>query len=318
MTGVSAGKRAAGEVSVRSAGGFRLSHVPQLGGKVTSLRYGESGRQWLAAPVRPLAAPSRADQPWGELDCSGWDECFPNVGSHHRLALLDHGEVWRHPWHHEAAGANCGDAPGVSGWVCPPGREYRFNRDIRTLGSRLDITYRIDNSADEPLPWAWAQHLLLAADERTRLVLPAPARLRLDSAFWHGRPHQDLRWLLRDDELASSTRLDRSRGHAAKLWFTRPLPPIVAVVNGSDWLAWRIGQSTPTALGLWVNLGGWGEHAVGHVAVEPAFGANDDPLLAYAESSALDAGQSNRWRVVIEAGTGLAELDVLLHDGRLW
>ncbi|MGH6653647.1 MAG: hypothetical protein ACRDVE_00415, partial [Actinocrinis sp.] len=57
-------------------------------------------------------------------------------------------------------------------------------------------------------------------------------------------------------------------------------------------------------LGLWINLGGWGDPPPRHVAIEPAFGAHDDPSDAYAQVKPLPAGESTAWQVVIEAGVG--------------
>src|SRR5579863_1224122 len=100
----------------------RLNWAPELGGKITSLRFGaagfadrdsegggsvgsgsvgsdseDAGREWLAPPVRARAVPLPG-QHWGELDCSGWDECLPNIGADPGAGLSDHGDVWRIPW----------------------------------------------------------------------------------------------------------------------------------------------------------------------------------------------------------------------------
>lgn len=307
-----ASEPAPAQVSARSPHGFQLSYTPQLGGKVTSLRYGDTGRQWLAEPVRPLGFPDRADQPWDELDCSGWDECFPNIGRSDRLGLLDHGDVWRHPWT-DGSAQESSESPQLSGWVSPPGRGYRFSRDIHAMGSRLKLDYLLENVGDQELHWAWSQHALLTADERTRLVVPTATPMRVDGAFRHGRPDRDVRWLLDGDILAPSTSLERAGGRAVKLWFSQPLPTAVAVVHGSEWLAWLVGLSTFTALGLWVNLGGWGGSPLSQIAVEPAFGADDDPAVAFATSPPLPPGQARRWEVMIRAGRGLDELDAALR-----
>lgn len=284
-------------------GGPRLSWWPGLGGKVTSLRFGEYGREWLAPPVRPLAAPAPG-QDWGELDCSGWDECLPNLGASAADGLADHGDVWRYPWT-VVPGAACGS-------VAPPHREYRFARDITAQDSTLRIEYRLENVGGRPLDWAWAQHLLLAADERTRIVSSAPMRFRVDGAFEAAFPAAGFDWLAPDVAPAVALDLAGAVGRAAKLWFEPPLPAVVAVVNGEEWLAWRIAESSFPHLGLWVNLGGWGDLPLRHLALEPAFGAHDRPADAYPDLDPLAAGESRTWRVVIEAGVGAPALRALL------
>jgi hypothetical protein len=285
------------------AGPLRVRFAPGLGGKVTSLR--AHGREWLAPPVRALRTPAPG-QDWGELDCSGWDECLPNIGASADGGLADHGDVWRLPWR-----ARSGPAT-LSGWVSSTVRNYRFAREIETEGGLLRVGYRLDNLGEEPLAWAWAQHMLLAADERTRIVASSPMRLRLDSAFVSGAVSSGFDWLCPGAVPATEIGLEGAVGRAAKLWFEPPLPAVVAVVAGDEWLAWHVADSSAPDLGLWVNLGGWGGVPLRHVAIEPAFGARDAPAESYAALAPLGPGERRSWRTVIEAGVGRPALDRLL------
>ncbi|MGH6654720.1 MAG: hypothetical protein ACRDVE_05895, partial [Actinocrinis sp.] len=133
----------------------RLRWTPDLGGKVSSLRFGAAGREWLAAPVRPPAAP-RPGQDWAEMDCSGWDECFPNIAGAPADGLQDHGDVWRLPWTAQSPDSAGQPPDSVIGSVTPDGRAYRFGRQIAVEDSALRIAYGVDNLGDRPLPWAWA------------------------------------------------------------------------------------------------------------------------------------------------------------------
>lgn len=275
----------------------RLNWAPELGGKITSLRFEiggfDAGREWLAPPVRARAIPLPG-QDWGELDCSGWDECLPNIGAEPGAGLSDHGDVWRIPWT---------AAPGstASGHVSPPHRSYRFARDVTSAaGGTLRVDYRLKNVGEDPLRWAWAQHMVLAADDRTRIVASSPMRLRVDAVFPDGEI---------DLEPKTVIELGKMVGRAAKLWLEPPLPAVVAVVRDTDWLAWRIAESSFLHLGLWLNLGGWGDVPLRHVAVEPAFGAHDDPHAAYADLDPLPPGDEHAWSVLIQAGTGLTALE---------
>ena len=276
----------------------RLNWAPELGGKITSLRFeagdiGEAGREWLAPPIRARAVP-RPGQDWSELDCSGWDECLPNIGAAPGAGLSDHGDVWRIPWTPAPGGT-------ASGHVSPPDRSYSFARDITSAaGGALRIDYRLKNLGADQLRWAWAQHMLLAADERTRIVASSPMHLRVDALF---------NAVGSEFESTSVIELREMAGRAAKLWLEPPLPAVVAVVRDADWLAWRVADSSFPHLGLWLNLGGWGDVPLRHVAVEPAFGAHDDPARAYADLDPLSPGDEHAWSVLIQAGTGFAALE---------
>jgi hypothetical protein len=303
-------------LSPTSADGLRVKVAPGLGAKVTSLRVA-GGREWLAPPVRPLATPVRADQEWAELDCSGWDECFPNIAASQTLGLLDHGEVWRHPWT-----ANQTDT-GVRTEISTD--RYTLARELRLSGRRLlaDYTLRSEkpSGSDDAINWAWAQHPLLSVDERTRLLVPAAARVRLEAAFAGGESVAGGEWVCPTGLLDTDTALGVMQGRAAKLWFERPLPRVIAVQHDEEWLAWRIDESSIEEVGLWINLGGWrgsSDATLRHLAIEPAFGSADDPELAYAQSARLlPAGGERRWNVVIEAGRGRSALADLLTSATL-
>ncbi|MDQ1731800.1 MAG: hypothetical protein QOK10_1959 [Pseudonocardiales bacterium] len=299
------------ELPAASARGLRVAVLPELGAKVTSLRLTD-GREWLAQPVRPLAAPAHPDQDWAELDCSGWDECFPNIAPSQALGLRDHGEVWRHPWSARmtAAGLRTEIRTG----------RYRFARELTSSGNQLVADYLLRNESPQggaELDWAWAQHPLLAVDESTRLLLPGPARVRLDACFGDAESAAGIEWLCPSGLLEPETLLGVAQGRAAKLWFERPLPPVIAVLHEDEWLAWKIADPSIDEVGLWINLGGWGgtgDTTFRHLAIEPAFGGVDDPEIAYAGgvSRRLPAASQRRWRVVIEAGRGRPALTKLL------
>ncbi|MFN2518145.1 MAG: hypothetical protein ABR604_03730, partial [Jatrophihabitantaceae bacterium] len=195
---------------------------------------------------------------------------------------------------------------------------YDLQRTLRTGGNRLLADYCLQNDDSERLDWAWAQHPLLAVDERTRLVLPAPAPVRVGSAFADGTPSSDIGWLSPSGKLARETELTGARGHAAKIWFEAPHPTSIGVLHGEEWLLWRTVDAPD--LGVWINLSGWGPQPLAHLAIEPAFGSSDDPEIAYAQSSSaggwsLPGGARRSWRVTIEAGRGRDALATAMASG---
>jgi len=277
-------------------GNLSLEVLPALGAKVVSLRYG-GHPEWLAQPVRRLRVPSQPAGAWGNYDCSGWDECMPNVGA--TSELPDHGMVWSREWFVSAQRDRIVASIDVA-------NRFQLQRELLLTDTdgvgTLVASYRIQALGDQPLTWGWAQHPLLAADPSTMIVLPEPARVRVDSAFVDGQPVADAEWLCPGGLLAARTDLGKAHGRAAKLWFGHPLPSFVAIVRASDVLVWRIDQTSASHLGLWVNGGGWGALPRWHVAVEPSFGAHDDFDLAQRAGAGLrlHPGDTHAWRVVLQ------------------
>jgi hypothetical protein len=189
------------------------------------------------------------------------------------------------------------------------GRAYRFTRRISLTPSTAVVDYEVRNDGDAPLPWAWAQHAMLAADDATAVVLPAGTGVRAESAFGAGHDGADLERVLRTGRLGPRLDLAGTAGRAVKLWLTDPLPRWIAVVRNGGWVGWDLAASSVPHCGLWLNRGGWdadGER-LDHVGVEPAFGAADDPVRATRGRAPLAPGATGTWRTVLRFG----------HDPRL-
>src|SRR5689334_18830697 len=79
-----------------------LSIIPELGGKINSLRDTRSGREWLwRHPRFPYKQVPYGSSYTAASDTGGWDECFPSVAEckypsapWKGAAIQDHGELW--------------------------------------------------------------------------------------------------------------------------------------------------------------------------------------------------------------------------------
>jgi len=109
---------------------------------------------------------------------SGIDECFPTVAACSGLTAdgdsydyADHGLLWQGPW--EAAERN-----GGLDISCAPARlGYTFQRRCSFESeSVLLLDYRVRNSGTARVPFVYCLHMLLAADARTRAILPRGMR----------------------------------------------------------------------------------------------------------------------------------------------
>ena len=166
-----------------NTGVLSLSLLPELGGKLNSLRDLRTGREWLWRNPRL----SYRRMPHGksyvlEADTGGWDECFPSVapcdypsppwaGAH----IQDHGELWS-----QAAALEVVEGDREirlrtrwQGVVLP----YTFERTISLAAgsATIRLEYVARSQADAPQHFIWSAHPLLAIEPGMSLLLPPSA-----------------------------------------------------------------------------------------------------------------------------------------------
>jgi len=179
------------ELVAIDTGPLSLSLLPELGGKLTSLRDARTGREWLWR--NPRIGYERV--PYGAsyvqvADTGGWDECFPTVapcdypsapwqGAH----LQDHGELWSQPTLFEllGGGREVGLYTRWEGVMLP----YSSERTITlSAGSaRIRFEYAVHSHADAPLQFIWSAHPLLAIEPGMSLRLPPAATFNCGSSI---------------------------------------------------------------------------------------------------------------------------------------
>jgi galactose mutarotase-like enzyme len=141
------------------------------GGKIRSLRSLRTGLEYLYHDTRT----SFSDVSYSDHDVSGIDECFPTVmacqypcGLWRSLHLGDHGLLWRRPW--RLTRSDQAITAAIELTAIP----IRFERVCRLAQpGEVILDYTIDNRGTEPFEFLYAHHLLLAANEHTRIEYPA-------------------------------------------------------------------------------------------------------------------------------------------------
>ena len=136
--------------------------VPDLGGRVVSLRDERSGREWLTQGSLP--GPDEAGM-WRREDAVfsgrvsfGWDECLPTVapcGDPAAAASLlrDHGDLWG-----RAAEVRADDGVITTTWT-PERWACRFRRRISLEpGGTIRAEYDLVSLMDKPAPLLWSMH----------------------------------------------------------------------------------------------------------------------------------------------------------------
>jgi len=285
--------------------------LPELGGKIVSLLYKPTGKEWLIdSGPRPLAkVPYGSD--YGRADLSGWDECFPTIvacgypgeGAYYGRPMPDHGELWSVPWRMEASGS------GLIGEVDGIALPYRFKRALAFKDdSTLRMSYSAANAGEEPLFVFWTAHPLFAATEQTRIVLPEGMKKLLcvdgGKAFRQGESYA---WPQGDgaralDRIGPPFALD-----SRKFYAENGLTDGWAMLREADTgefvsLSWSAAELP--YFGFWVDEG---EHTGCSVcALEPCNGYYDSLTEAFRQGKLLRIapGETVEWGLEVRAGNG--------------
>ena len=139
-------------------GFLELTIIPELGGKVSSLRDPRSGREWLwRHPRYAYKHVPHMSSYTAEADTGGWDECFPSVAEcaypsapWQGAAIQDHGELWS-----QVAGFKLDEQEDRvtlrTSWqgIALP---YTFTRTITLAANSaiLRTNYEVTSHADQP------------------------------------------------------------------------------------------------------------------------------------------------------------------------
>lgn len=263
-----------------------LAMVPELGGRVVSLRSRRSGREWCwHRPEARWLWRSEPGSNFGESPQAGIDECVPSVAActWRGRAVPDHGEVWFQRWQLDAAELAAGRLTATVDLTVTP---LRFRRSISATAEGFRFDYALTNVGASPEEYVWCVHPLFTIEEGDRIELPGEvSALRVNGGIGT-RPiaHGEM-WNYPEPE--PGFRLDRLqtpgmprgciKGFAGPLREGR-----AALANDRTGARLEISWDVAAAplLGLWLNRGHAGIH---HVALEPTNGAPDSLAQAVSE-----------------------------------
>jgi len=289
--------------------------LPELGGKVASLRY--KGMELLQAPLRAYAlrTPGMAFE---ASDASGMDECLPSVAActvktaGGMVQIPDHGEFWQRPCAVERR-CGCEVKLTATGGVFP----LRLERTLRVEGSGLRIDYRLENVGEVEVPYVWSAHPLFAVEEGDAIVLPESVRELIVEGSAAGRlgaKGSVVTWPVA--ETRGGARVDLSRAGKPgdevgdKVYGACPLSSLAdgwaAIERRQAGVRVQVGFDavlTPH-LGLWFCYGGWPEGQEKRqqcVALEPCSAPVDSLAEALERGWAriLAPGQAAKWWMTI-------------------
>lgn len=142
--------------------------LPELGGKVKSLKSIQSGREFLYQDPQT----HRSAKGYEAFDHSGWDECFPNIRPcadplQPEILLPDHGWIWQT----QCTWENTGNSVVVTADF--DARPVRLQREF-SLNPHNEFTnrYRLTNQGETPFVYLTDAHMVFEWPEALTVHLP--------------------------------------------------------------------------------------------------------------------------------------------------
>lgn len=313
---ISRGNDSGFETVVVNTGVLHLTLIPELGGKVSSLRDLRTGREWLwRNPRQPYQRVPHGSSYIAASDTGGWDECFPSVDLSRYpsppwagATIQDHGELWTQTAALEIREESDSVALATrwQGVVLP----YTFVRIITAHGgsATLQFEYTVQNTGDSAIDWIWSAHPLMAIEPGMQVLVPETARFNLRGTFPPGLVdgHANLKYPLTVGAFDLTELPPTNAGVALKLW-SDPLAQGWATLGAADgefrmrWDASRLPQ-----VGIWMNLGMWagdGGAPYYNLGLEPCIGAQDslfEAVTQYHLFEKLEPGAARAWSLEVE------------------
>ncbi len=292
---------------------FRLEAIPEIGGKIVSLKNKKTDKEWLIdSGNRPLMRP-RYGSSFINADMSGWDECFPTIDEtrlrygFREVTLPDHGEIWSLPWNVEIRERFI--EMSVKGIALP----YQFKKKISFLNeTSLRVDYEMTNFGNHPLPFLWAAHPQFNVNEETEIVLPKEMKKVL---CVHGgknfTEHTVYSWPIKVPGFKKTGMVNRVfpevNGDARKFYNPGAVPVGWSGLYGREsqnFLILRVPASDVPFLGIWIDEGKFNDRVT--CALEPCIGYYDSLQAAINNYTAgkVEPGKRKTWHLEIIAGKG--------------
>ncbi|GFZ91606.1 hypothetical protein GCM10008018_42380 [Paenibacillus marchantiophytorum] len=279
-----------------------LTTVPDIGGKLVSIVYKPTGREWmLDSGHRALRQPEYGSS-FSEWDMSGWDECFPTINAcpsmiDKDITLPDHGEIWAIPWDYTIV------ANTIFCSVRSPRLHYLFTRRISFPSTdRIRIDYRVDNLSDQPMPFLWVPHPQFAIIEPTRVLLPDYMDKMM--CVYEGltlKREESYTW---DDV---SLLAPGVTGDGRKFYYEGQVPAGWSGLYGEEsgnYLIMSVPRDKVPYLGVWMDEGKFNDRVT--CALEPSIGYYDSLDMAEGNGTArhIPAKASFAWYLELSIGAG--------------
>lgn len=288
---------------------LKAHFLPKLGGKMASLVWKETGREFLSQAHNPKYKIPRYDGIYVDAECSGFDDMFPTIDvcyyetyPWNGVKLPDHGEVYSLCWSYKIEDSCL--YMSTYGVRLP----YKLEKWIRfETSNTLKIEYKATNLSHFDMDFIWAAHPMINAEEGGEIILPYDDEAGITCVFSEdggfGKYGYHMKW-------PKTTRLDgklqalnitaprNNKGNNYKYYFNKRIPEGWCIYKyNSDGTALKLSfpEDKVPYFSIWVNEGSF--HNLYNIAPEPCTGAFDrvDFAKIHGTNSVLEAKNEYCW-----------------------
>jgi len=270
--------------------------LPEDGGKLASLT-AVDGFEFLCQNPAPHYTPLAYDGSYVNAECASFDDMFPTVdpytlptGEYAGITYPDHGETCRLPYEVQINGGSV--KLSAASRILP--LTYEKVITPQADGS-LTVTYTIENSGNEPLPFIWAAHCMLRGQDDLRIITPYPQGTPLTYMFG-ATPADGL-------PLDRLSGYEPGLGRAYKYYFDEPSDGgFVSAVYTASGHRFEMDFGTPfgSALpypGEWINNGSFKNYY--NIASECATAPYDAPDRAMQSGYCSEIPRGSKWEFTL-------------------
>ena len=300
---------------------LRLTLVPGMGGKITSIVRLESGHEYLLQPDDPEQAyrPRSYGDSFESHEPSGFDECMPTVAEcryaeepYAARQLPDHGDVWCLPSTVEFIGEQVRLATFLKSLpLC-------FTRRVQLQENTVRIDYEVNNLTQSTVKFLWSAHPLLRVEAGAEIILPT--QVKEVEVGWSkdnrlGSLGDRCSWPKATGSCGQIVNINRvaspSANTAEKLFTPRLSEGFCGMFlpRENESIGFRFDPKIVPYVGIWICQGGWPSSRTGKhftVGLEPCNGRPDslDEAIRRNECAVVDPSGTKQWWMEIEINCG--------------
>jgi hypothetical protein len=290
-----------------------ISVLPQIGGKIISLKSKKVGKEFIFLGNRKFQRPVYGMK-YEKLDISGFDECFPTIAGcsypewpWKGTIIPDHGELFTLPW--ECKTSKNSLVMTVYGIRFP----YKFCKIIFLEKNVVKISYELENLSPYDFKYIWAAHPLFSVSPGTIILLPKKVRIRTIYSKYERLVKSLHETLWPITKQTNGEKIDLSIVRSNK---EDAVTKIFTTKLKEGWCGLRYPENVILKMvfpveqipyiGIWINEGGWpfkGEKSY-NVAIEPCTNCQDKVKTAIQsnECAIINGRKKNFWylHIIVE------------------